>query len=348
MTPATVQDDKEKRIASLVTPKQLFEFLLAMIHANQPVMIWGQPGVGKSDVCKQVAAYLKYFYHTIHPLLYERIDMVGIPYVSEQITTEYATPGFFPPTSSKDMHLINIEEITSSKQDTQSALFQLIWDRRCGDYELPEGARLVACGNRLSDRGVVHRMPSPLASRFIHVELGHSIEDWTDWAIENDIDIDVISFLNLVPDLLNQFKPKSDEVVYPCPRTWQSVSRTKSTAEERLDEEGQLAAYIGAVGHAAASDFWGFLQAKHELPQPRTVIMNPEETIVPHEPSQQILLSGALIKLADDMNLESICTYAHRMEPEISHYMVGQIIRRNPEMESTDAYSRWIFKSNKS
>ena len=50
-------------------------------------------------------------------------------------------------------------------------------DRKVGEYQLPEGASLIACGNRDTDRGVVHRMPTPLASRFVHLEIRIDAED---------------------------------------------------------------------------------------------------------------------------------------------------------------------------
>ena len=60
----------------------------------------------------------------------------------------------------------------------QAALYQLVLDRKVGEYELPEGASLIACGNRETDRGVVHRMPTPLASRFVHLDIRVDARDW--------------------------------------------------------------------------------------------------------------------------------------------------------------------------
>ena len=60
----------------------------------------------------------------------------------------------------------------------QAAVYQLVLDRKVGEYELPEGASLIAFGNRESDRVVVHRMPTPLASRFVHLEIKVDAQDW--------------------------------------------------------------------------------------------------------------------------------------------------------------------------
>ena len=100
----------------------------------------------------------------------------------------------------------------------QASLYQLLLDRKVGEYELPEGASLIACGNRETDRGVVHRMPTPLASRFVHLEIRVDAEDWMGWGAANGIVPEVLYFAYR-PDLLHQFDPQSTEKAFPCPRT---------------------------------------------------------------------------------------------------------------------------------
>lgn len=38
-------------------PTQVFSSLNTMLDVKQPVMLWGSPGVGKSDVVRQVAKH---------------------------------------------------------------------------------------------------------------------------------------------------------------------------------------------------------------------------------------------------------------------------------------------------
>ena len=63
---------------------------------------------------------------------------------------------------------------------------------KVGEYELPEGASLIACGNRESDRVVVHRMPTPLASRFVHLEIKVDAQDWLARGAANGIGPEVL------------------------------------------------------------------------------------------------------------------------------------------------------------
>ena len=72
-------------------------------------------------------------------------------------------------------------------------------DRKVGEYELPEGASLIACGNRETDRGVVHRMPTPLASRFVHLDIRVDAEDWLAWGAANGIAAEVLKVWRELP-----------------------------------------------------------------------------------------------------------------------------------------------------
>lgn len=79
--------------------------------------------------------------------------------------------------------LLFLDELTNAPQQTQGALYQLVLDRRVGDYVIPDGWRVIAAGNRKDDRGVHHRMPDPLVDRFIHVDYEPDLRDWCNWAL---------------------------------------------------------------------------------------------------------------------------------------------------------------------
>lgn len=348
MTATRTAPETEPKVAASITPKDLITFLITMLVANQPTMIWGQPGVGKSDAATLVGRILEYIYHDIRPLTMERIDLLGIPFVEvieDTNITRWAHPGLLPRQNSNAKHLINIEEITSAKNDMQSSLFQLVLNRACGEYKLPEGARIIACGNRVNDRGVVYKMPTPLASRFLHVELVPSVSDWVEWALDNDIDPDVIFFIRFIDQsALNRFDPKSSEAAYPCPRTWEQVSRVKPHVQN-LPPDLQRTAYIGSVGEAIGSDFYSFLDVKDDIPDIRHIMTDPTTARIPPQPSTQVLLCSSLLRKINHKNFHSVCQYALRLEPEYGHFMIGEALRQDPELVGTEAHAMWAAKA---
>ena len=166
-------------------PSELAATLALLVEARQPVILWGAPGSAKSAVAQQVAADAGREYVDVRALLLDPVDLRGIPWRDSADRTRWAPPAFLPPTDDPGRWLINLEELPSAVPMVQAALYQLVLDRKVGEYELPEGASLIACGNRESDRGVVHRMPTPLASRFVHLEIRVDAQDWCAWGAAN-------------------------------------------------------------------------------------------------------------------------------------------------------------------
>ena len=327
-------------VKQTIRPSELVQTIIAMLAADQPLMIWGPPGVGKSDICQQVAQALNYIYHDIRPTLMERIDLLGVPYVNDMNHTMWASPGFLPDQNSEQFHFINLEELPNAKPDMQSALYQLVLDRACGEYRLPSAARLVACGNRRKDRGGTYRLAAPLASRFLHVEIEKSTDDWLTWAESNDVDPDVMFFIRFSPDYLHLFDPKGEDPAYACPRTWAALSNIRPHISA-MDEELQRTLFRGTVGETAAAAFCAFLEMKQHLPHPKNIIHDPLNARIPENASAKVTLASSLCRLADEFNIDAICQYASRLDPEINSFLVNQCVARNPDLVGSAAYTRW-------
>ena len=163
-------------------PSELAEALALLVEARQPTIVWGPPGAAKRRIAQQVAAAANRQYVDVRALLLEPVDLRGILRRDSADRTRWATPDFLPPTDDPGRWLMNLEELPSAVRMVQARLYQLVLDRKAGEYKLPDGASLIACGNRKTDRGVVHRMPTPLASRFVHLEIRIDAADWCDWA----------------------------------------------------------------------------------------------------------------------------------------------------------------------
>ena len=321
-------------------PSELASTLALLVEARQPVVVWGAPGCAKSQIAQQVAAQAGREYVDVRALLLDPVDLRGIPWRDGADRTRWAPPAFLPPSDADGSWLINLEELPSALPMVQAALYQLVLDRKCGEYELPEGAALIACGNREGDRGVVHRMPAPLASRFVHLEIRVDATDWCAWGAANGIAPEVLFFVSMRPELLHAFNPQSTEKAFPCPRTWEMVSNIVHR-RGGLDPVAERALFRGTVGEAAAVEFSAFLQVWHELPHPRTVIDDPEGAVVPGNASALIALCGSLYRMADDINLGAIVTYATRLRREVGEFLVGSCIRREPALQHTQAFIQW-------
>ena len=122
-------------------PSELAAVLALLVEARQPCILWGPPGSAKSMIAQQVAASASRRYVDVRALLLDPVDLRGIPWRDGADRTRWAPPAFLPPSDDSGRWLINLEELPSAVPMVQAALYQLVLDRKVGEYELPEGAR---------------------------------------------------------------------------------------------------------------------------------------------------------------------------------------------------------------
>jgi len=180
-------------------PSKLYEALHALIGERVPLHIWGPCGVGKSQIVGQVAADLNYNFLDVRAVQLDPVDLRGLPRIASD-QTEWVPPKFLPTTGKG---ILFLDELTSAPQMTQAGCYQLVLDRKLGEYVLPEGWVVIAAGNPASERGVHFAMPRPLRNRFVHLELEADLDDWCKWAIKAGVRPEIIAFLRFKPELLH-------------------------------------------------------------------------------------------------------------------------------------------------
>ena len=214
----------------------------------------------------QFAARLNLALTDVRAILLDPVDLRGLPHLNGDGRAHWAPPAFLPRDGEG---ILFLDELTAAPPLTQAACYQLVLDRKLGEYRLPEGWRIVAAGNRENDRGVVYRMPSALANRFVHIDIEVSLDDWTRWAAQHGIATEIIAFLRFRTALLHDFDPKRDDKAFPTPRSWSFVSRLLQSPA--LDAHIEYALIAGAVGLGAATEFMGFLKVARHIPSPDNI-----------------------------------------------------------------------------
>ena len=270
------------------------EFLSAADGHHTPVMLWGAPGVGKSQIVAQVAQRNAAPVIDVRLSQMEPSDLRGIPFRVGD-TVEWAVPALLPDAVRHGPRgVLFLDEITSAPPAVAAAAYQLILDRRLGDYRVPEAWAIFAAGNRQGDRGVTYAMPAPLANRFSHFEVEVSLDDWVQWAYAHGIDERLIGFLRFKPELIFSFDPArtlAGEMAFPSPRSWEFAHRALQKFGDRPDMlAGALAA---CVGHAAGTECAAWLDSLDRLPDIDAIIGG-REAGVPTEIDLQYAVAAAL------------------------------------------------------
>jgi hypothetical protein len=324
-------------------PSTLYEAIHALIPQRVPLHIWGAPGVGKSQIVAQVARELSYEFLDVRASQLDPVDWRGIPHV-EQGQTTWAVPKFLP---SAGRGVLFLDELTAAPQMTQAACYQLVLDRKLGEYELPDGWLVIAAGNRASERGVHFAMPRPLRNRFVHLDLDPDLPEWCEWAVKAHIRPEIIAFLRFKPDLLHQLG-SLDANAWPTPRSWEMASRVLegslnrhklATSNPQLRvPDIELDLLSGAVGEAAAGEFTAFLRLYRQLPSIDQIFLAPDHAPVPSEPSAQYAIATALGRYMTDQSIGRGMRYLDRLPEEFKILAVRDAVIRDQCLTHTPEF----------
>jgi len=268
------------------------EFTSTETGHHTPVMLWGPPGVGKSQMVAQVAERHGTPVIDIRLSQMEPSDLRGIPF-KDGASVEWAVPSMLPDAERHgEKGILFLDEITSAPPSVSAAAYQLILDRKLGNYEVPEGWAIFAAGNRQGDRGVTYTMPAPLANRFSHYEVDVNLDDWVAWAWAHNINERVIGFLRFRPDLLFDFDPAHNPVAFPSPRSWEFAHNALHKFEDQPDL--LLGTLQACVGPAAGVELNAFIDSLEQMPDLDAIIAG-EKVSAPREIDLQYAVAAALV-----------------------------------------------------
>ncbi len=316
-------------------PSEIATALETLLSIRQPAFLWGAPGVGKSQVVAQVAARRRLELIDVRAVLLDPVDLRGIPRIDASGAAVWCQPAFLP---RKGQGILFLDELNTAPPLVQAACYQLILDRRLGEYTLPAGWTVIAAGNRESDRAVTHRMPSALANRMVHLDFEPDLDDWLQWAADAGIEPRLRAFLRFRPKLLHDFDPKRSEKAFPSPRSWEFVSRILTAGAGRQTLHALLK---GAVGDGAAAECMAFLTIYDDLPDPGVVLADPGGVAIPDDPAVIYAMCESVARKASDAVMPSLATLASRLPVEFGVLLMRDAAAVEPSIVETEAFGHW-------
>ena len=290
--------------------KELLKMYSGVINAGlspkilPSVMLWGAPGIGKSQAVREVAKELqietkkKVNVTDVRLLLFNPIDLRGIPTSNEDKTLAvWLKPKIFDMDESDDViNILFLDEISAAPQSVQAAAYQITLDRVIGEHKLPDNCIVIAAGNRVTDKSVAYKMPKALANRLCHFEAVGSFESWKKWAISNGINEKVIGFLSFREDYLNNFDASKDDLAFATPRSWEMVSNLLNYVDN--DVTKMLPSISGCIGSGIAMEFEHYSRIYESLPDINSIFDGTFNGKLSNSPDELYALVSAMIAYA--------------------------------------------------
>jgi MoxR-like ATPase len=292
---------------NIVEARKCIERALAV---GAPVYLSGTIGIGKSQMVSGVSDSQRIGFVDCRLSQVDAADVRGYPVV-HQGKMCWVAPSFLP---TEGKGILFLDEINLAPPLIQAAAYQLILDRRIGDYVLPEGWNVVAAGNRDSDRANVFEMAMPLANRFVHIEVEPDIESWTAWASKNGVNRHIVAFLNWKPSMLHKYDENMKGYAFATPRSWAVCSRMVEGVSDWNDFKTFSAM---AVGEGVAHEFVAFAKLSDKLDL-KEMLSEPDTCKLPDEISIRYSLVSSLADciILNNKHLEPGIKLGMRLEPE--------------------------------
>jgi hypothetical protein len=300
--------------------------------------ILGAPGGGKSACARDIVAELGV--DTVVEFtasLRDPVDVLGTPNNTGEYT-RWVPPEEFYNLRTGRAALI-LEELSDAPIPMQNALCGVIYDRRAGNLQLSPDLFIIATGNRTEDKSGANRITSKLANRTRRFDFQENIDDWTEWALDNDMDPVLIQFLRFRPGLLSDFD--ANRFANPTPRAWERVNLIPSTLDNGLFFDN----VSGEVGEGAAAEYTGFRRIYMSLPDVDSILLDPAGADVPQDPATLYALTGALARKSTKDNFDRVSKYLSRMSPEFNVMATKDAIKLQPTIKHSRAFVEWASKN---
>nr|WP_231954670.1 MoxR family ATPase [Actinoplanes derwentensis] len=300
-------------------PDSQLEALTLAVAADLPVLLWGEPGIGKTATLHQLADGLGLPLTTVIASVHEPSDFSGLPVIGDDPAVQgvpMAPPDWAVRLVRAGHGLLFLDELSTAPPAVQAALLRVVLERRVGALTLPPGVRIVAAANPRSSAADGWELSAPLANRFVHLQ----------WTFQHEVVVRglggtwprallprldderlpeavalarraVCGFLDARPTLVHRLPDGESRRggPWPSPRSWDMTLRLVAFATAAGVSREVLSMLVrGTVGDGPGLELLAFLD-RLDLPDPETLLADPASAVLPERGDlRQATLDGVV------------------------------------------------------
>jgi len=346
----------------IITPDAA-KMVSTVLRARLVPNLTGSPGIGKSDIIREVADELNLKVIDFRLSQSDPTDLNGFPTLNEDRTrSHYAPPTNIPlegdiipykkvvageKPEQYNGWLLFFDEMNSAPLSVQAASYKIILDRLVGDTPLHKSVAMVCAGNLATDKAIVNRQSTAMQSRLVHFNLEVDVPAWIKWARKNKIDHRIIAFIQFREELLHKFDANHDDNTFPCPRTWHFASNlVKGMSIISIDD---LPLLIGTVGEGAAREVFAFVEIYAALPTFDMMVNNPKGIKIPvdadgivEDPGIIYAMTALIGSKADDKTMTPLMELIERFPLEFQVITLQNAIAKDVKLKALPVVRAWM------
>lgn len=329
---------------STMTPKQCVEILTVAIKNKLQVLLVGKPAIGKTAIILEVCKALDADLVMMHPAISDPTDFKGLPSKSADEThAEFLAFGeTWKLINAKKLTLCFVDDLGQASESVQKALMQLLHGRKLNGHTLSDDVVFIGATNDTMHKAGVTGLIEPVKSRWdsiIHLE--PNADDWTAWAIANNVPYQLIAFVRSRPELINSWEATKAIINQPSPRTIFNFGKWISLGIKNFE------VLAGACGKGFAMEYLAFEELANEAPDLDEIIKNPKTSKVPEKPSLKYLVSCGLATKTKKENFKNVFEYLQRMPEPFRILSMRDIVRKDKTLMQSEIFIKWASTEGK-
>ena len=295
----------------------------------RPIFGLGKGGIGKTESIYDLTKKLGIGYVDVRLLLYSETDLKGIPYPNENHTKTVWLQNDILPTVEKngDKGILVFDEITSCARSVRTAAYQLLNERRLGEYVLPDGWMMVCLGNGEDDGGDYQGMEGNFANRCAVFNVVHDLDAWKLWALNKGVHELVTAYVSFKPSDLHSYNPESEtELLFASPRSWTAVSDILNTYGYIENDAILSNRIIANLGQRVGQQFLAFCKFKNATVDPMVIVRDGKIPSLNSDQKEVVyILIESTIRIISDLIRNDMQAYNNSVQQQTIKYMSNVI-----------------------
>ena len=312
---------------------------------NEPFMIVGPPGVGKTAAVQAIAQRLGADLLNRFTSIEDPTDPKGLPWLMHK-PDGTVKADFVPFADTERLYTADtllvcfLDDFGQAPPATQAPYMQLLHAREWNGRRVSPYVRFVLATNRRQEGCII--IP-PVIDRMAAIfQILVEVESWTAWAAADGcIDPRMIAFLRVRPDLILT-EPKRGSIEKWCtPRSWHTLGRLLLYC---LPVTIQLTEAV--IGSGAGAEVVAFCRNLDILPTREDIYTQPNKAKVPQKPDLLYAVSSLLAHGATLERMAPTIVYLNRLPPEYAVLCLKDIKRRDVTLLETPAFDQWASQKD--
>lgn len=335
----------------------IVDFMTLALKAGLVPFVKGSPGIGKSDIARQVAAHFNLKLIDFRLAQCDPTDLNGFPHTDPATGRSSYMPMSIWPLKGDPLPLkedgtqysgwlIFFDELPAAAPAVQAAAYKILLDRQIVEYDLHPNVAMAAAGNLTTDNAVAEDMSTALQSRLVHATMEVNHKDWIKWASLNGVDPKIISFIEWKPGLLYQFDPDHTEDTFACPRTWVFVDKLMKagfTVGKNPDFERKI--LQGTISEGPAREFMAFCNFFSKLPSLDQIIANPTGYKIEQDPGLLYAAAGMVAANITPQNAVQLFKFLEQLPAEYQLVSFRTATARDKNLAKIPEIMQWCMKN---